>query len=423
MLGHLYPQTCLLDENSKVNYKNLYCSICASIRNQNHVGYTFVLNNELTLVLLALRSYYKPTASKTPCPSSLYLKKNNIYNHKVIQKAGDLSILLGWIKAEDWSADKGSILSKIISKNFQYKAHPLLQNTSQVFQDTIHEYITLTKQDDRDFEFVKQQSALLSKALLLELALDCQISKEHLQTLLSLFKQAGILINIVDHLLDLDNDLEQKEYNPILENTKSTDDIAKNYYYLKSDFIKHIQEAKAIIQLMKEHKISNDAFHTAFLQSLSRMEKEVHTKPPQLIQLFEENTPIEKLQIIKNDCDCDGGDCCSDCSCCSYDCCSCWQNETSSGQLCEACTDISMECCDSSSSKKEDKKIQNQEVQIVQNSYSPIELNEFVNNSKSIGSTQNMIEFIKDSLKELLDENVNLDQLEKNLENTSKKNN
>lgn len=477
MLGHLYPQTCSLDQFSKTNYKNLYCSICASIRQKNHVGYTLVLNNELTLILLALRSYYTPTENKTPCPSSLYLKKNSISEHKVVQKAGDLSILLGWIKSEDWQADKGSIISKIVSKKFYYKADPLLKNTSSVFQNTIQEYVNLTKQDNRNFEFVKQQSALLAKALLLELALDCQISKEHLQTILSLFKEAGILINIVDHLLDLDKDLEQKEYNPILENTHSTDDIAKNYYHLKADFFQHIQEAQNIIQLMRKHKISNHAFYTAFSQSLVRMEKEVKNNPPQLIQLFEKNTPIEKIKIIKNDCDCDVGDNC-DCSDCCCD-----------------CSDYCCECDGNNNNKKKKRKkkhVQNSEMKIVQNSCSPTEINEFVNSCccdeagnaccsqhgnkqasmgcggaggggnlcdcicgiidctvkescnciesccnccsdkaietkegiiQTIDSTQTSIEFEKDSLKELLNDDIDLDQLQENLNNTPNKEN
>ncbi len=367
MLGHLYPSTCSLEDTTKAHYKNLYCSICSSIREKNHMGYTFLINNELTLVLLSLRSYYQPTEGKTPCPSSLFTQKNPISKHEVIQKASDLSVLLGWIKSEDWQADKGNFFTKIINQNFQKKAHPLLQNTSTVFQETIEEYIKLTQDDNHDFEFVKKQSSILSKALLLELALHCHIPESHLKVLLALFQEAGILINVVDHLLDLDKDFEKKEYNPILENASSTKEIAQNYYTLKQKFQQHIKKARQVLHWMKKYDISNDSFHISFDKSLSRMQTEVSKKTPQLIQTFEKNTPLKEIQVVQNTCSptectcmqpdnqefvaagcnqCCGNcnNCCNGCNSCCNNCngCQCPCNNCQCGQCCNGCTN----CCD-----------------------------------------------------------------------------
>lgn len=344
MLGHLHPSTCSLDESVKVNYKNLYCSICASIREKNHLGYTFLINNELTLVLLSLRNYYQVNEGTTPCPSSLFTQKNPISTHPIISKAGDLSVLLGWIKSEDWKADKGNFVSRFVANTFVKKAHPLLEKTSNPFQKTIQDYIELTKNDNKDFAFVKKQSALLSKALVLELSLDSYIPEAHLKCLLELFHHAGILINLTDHLLDLDKDIEKKQYNPISENTQSTEEIVKNYHQLKQDFQFHIQESFRILTFIEKYEISNSTFYTAFSESINRMKKEVQHKKPQLIQFFEKEnstTDYSNLTIIKNDCGPDGcnpdttsfiagncNDCCSACckpgggggSCCCNDC-------------------------------------------------------------------------------------------------------
>ena len=107
---------------------------------------------------------------------------------------------------------------------------------------------------------MKKQSALLSKALVLELSLDSFIPEAHLKCLLELFHHASILINLTDHLLNLDKDLEKNQYNPISENTKDTNEIVKNYYELKQEFSFHIEESLKTLKFIEKYEISNSTF-------------------------------------------------------------------------------------------------------------------------------------------------------------------
>ena len=111
MLGHLKPHTCSLSSASQRAYKKYYCSICSSLRKQNNVSYTLFINNELTLVLLALQPYLSVQTTitqeaQTRCPALAFTQKNAISLHPAIDLAAQLSVLLGWIKVTDWAYDR-----------------------------------------------------------------------------------------------------------------------------------------------------------------------------------------------------------------------------------------------------------------------------------------------------------------------------
>ncbi|WP_299455491.1 DUF5685 family protein [uncultured Microscilla sp.] len=333
MLGHLKPTTCGLPSISQRAYKNYYCSICASLRKQNNVSYTFFINNELTLVLLALQPYIQaplPVGDKplqTRCPATGFTKKNLVTLHSAVDMAAQLSVLLGWIKVTDWAYDQPNFFKGLLRKHLHKKTSPLLDQLSLDFQQTIQHYLKLTQTHSPHFEELCQQSGALSRQITLAIGAHTSIAPHQLERIAQLFYHSGILILLTDHLLDLTKDIAKNQYNPIISSVKHQQiGWDEAYYTLRQQFNREKLKVRDLTTQLLDEQVIHSNFSEALNASLRRMEIQVKNAKPDFIGnqfLFEG----EEVVIVKNDCDCDCDGCechccnCSGCSCCDSGCC------------------------------------------------------------------------------------------------------
>ncbi|MFT5619305.1 MAG: hypothetical protein ACI85I_002548 [Arenicella sp.] len=380
MLGHLQPSTCSLDSETRANYKNFYCSICASLRKQNGLLDSLFINNELTLVLLAFEKYMVGEQIKTPCPSAVFTIKNNATSHPAIDVAARISVLLGWVKATDWQVDKPKIHKRLVKAWMDGKAKKLLPKMSDNFQQVLENYISLTKTDSTDYEYVRSQSGLLSASAVQEIGQKTSASNEELSQIADLFQLTGELISVSDHLLDLDEDLFENQYNPIIfEAKKDQQSVSDKYYWLLSKFNQLQREIKTLHSELHKTEVVGFSFWKAFSQSLEKMEQEIRSNKP----IFMTDSPADEVvfQLVMADfvdisgvccdgspqmsqCCCHGGHCpCDNCckgggggcpctGCCKggggvCPCTSCCNNCSNCGNGCSQCGDGCGSCCDS----------------------------------------------------------------------------
>ncbi|MEZ4887252.1 MAG: DUF5685 family protein [Chitinophagales bacterium] len=386
MLGHLKPSLCSLETANKVAYRTLYCSICASLRQQYSLPYSLFINNELTLVLLALQPYYEATAEETPCPAAAFTQKNSAASHPAIDVAAKLSVLLGWIKVVDWETDQPKLYKKYLRKMLHRKVEQTLPQISEDFRQVIEEYLFLTKTNSKDEEKVREYSGLLSRHVVLEVGTQTVLDDVQLKEISVLFELSGQLIAIADHLIDLDDDMLQNQHNPIVFRSEQEKiSLAEAYYhYLQICNRLKIDCLEQLSTLSKEGIIA-DSFKVAMQQSFRNIDRQIQQKRPAF--LAETTRFIGGLQVAHQDCGnaavdgcncvadqsdnlsymagkcpCDacgsccksGGGCCDGCGkgcngCCGNcnECCSGCNNSCGScGKNCDGCCGGCNSCCD-----------------------------------------------------------------------------
>lgn len=343
MLGHLRPSLCQLNTADKAQYQNLYCSICASLRQQHSLPYSLFINNELTLVLLALRPYYETQSGTTPCPAALFTHKNPMSSHSAIDTAANLSVLLGWIKLTDTETDQPKFYKTLLRKALQGKIDQLLPHLSPDFQKILEQYLWLTKTNSKDEQAVRYHSGLLSQYAVLEIGKSTNISPIKLYPIADLFQYCGQLIATADHLIDIDDDLLQGQYNPIVETSKQRQIPLSEAYYqflLQSNRLQIV--VRDIARQLAKNGVIKAPFVSALQQSLKKIASDIRQKRPDFIATAD--LPISPDFVIAR----------SDCSAIGTESCQCAQNSLEGasgiqvmagqcpcGQCCNGCD----QCC------------------------------------------------------------------------------
>jgi Family of unknown function (DUF5685) len=348
MIGHLKPSSCQLDSSSRQEFQNLYCSICASLRQQNSLAYSMLINNEFTLVLQSLKPYFSAEAARTHCPAAAMMIKRDHSKHPAIDKAARLSLLLAWIKATDWQADEPRFWKKWIVTPLGSKAKIILDSLSPELREIIEEYAQLTRTNSTDFPKVRHYSGLLSEYSFREIAGETAVSSEKLGAIASLFNKLGQSVSLTDHLVDLKMDMKTGEYNPIIENAKAKQsDLETERLLFRKELNLLFREIKKEIKALEERQFLHYQFVTTIRQSVSRMENSVGDRPPVRMQCAHEpltQTALQRLRsrgrnLFKT------ADCCGECGNCGNMCC-----EGCTICCCEAaCTTICNDpsCCNS----------------------------------------------------------------------------
>jgi len=326
MLGHLKPKLCGTNPQHKAQYQEMYCSICASIRNENHVAYTFLLSHELTLVMLAMREYLPDAQQiRTSCPAKAFLATQKAQKHPALALAGKFSIVLGWVKVTDWATDHPRFYKTWVKNTLQRKVNRILPNLPTQTQDIIAHYLWLTKTNSTDFEEVVRYSGLLSETLVTSIGLHTNLPADQLTQLASLFRLNGELIATADHLIDAEKDLAQDQYNPVFYQAQQENISWKEaYQQVLTQYNRLKIQIEASIQTLQKEGIASPSFVAMLYRALQNLQKSVEKNKPYFVEYGETNTiTSQKLAYHKANCSCDGCDC-GDCSCCeACDVCSC----------------------------------------------------------------------------------------------------
>lgn len=295
MLGHLKPTFCKSSSDSKENYWEFYCSVCASLRKNHDLASSLLLNNELTLILSAFQDDFENLREiKTACPAKAFLSKNYAFSHPAVDMAGHLSIVLGWVKALDWHSDKPHVAKGILVNRLFKKVKRILPTLMPTSQATIAEYARLTRENEQNFEVIRQQSCLLAQMLVQEIGTKIEASEESMTLLKDLFGKAGELIAVADHLIDLDKDQQYAQYNPILkESTTQQIPLAQAYLQLKMVYyeLKH-----HLFGLLPQ---TNPSFAEAFRRSIYNLDKQIDKNLPACMHSPEAKLLVGKMQLAQ----------------------------------------------------------------------------------------------------------------------------
>jgi len=309
MIGHIKPPLCRLPSHIRNSYKNLYCSICYSLRQQFGLMSSACINNELTLTVLAFNQHFTAQSKKVACPAHLFCTKRFILKHQIIDSAAQFSLLLAWVKITDWATDNPAFYKTALKKILDRKVKPILSTIQEETKQVIDNYIKLIKNQAPDFYEVRRMSALLAKQIAKDIAGKADTYQDSLETRLKVIELIGEIIAIADPILDLKADIKNQEFNPVVEFAQ------RNNTTIQEEYEKLTQEYYAIDNKINQYiqSLSRDDANQVFVKTLSKS----------LIQLSKKVENITEMSPASNDKD--ERDNKKEPSICRYcDCCDCF---------------------------------------------------------------------------------------------------
>ncbi len=343
MLGHLKPILCNLENEQKEIFWLNYCSVCAGLRQKHALPYSFVLNKEIVFVLIAFEKYiFEAEITTTQCPAKLFLAQKKIFKHQITEVSANLSIVLAYIKALDWYVDAPSFFKKVILARLKKKFDKIFSTLSNNLQNVIQDYIKITKENEKDFQKVQALSGFLAKNIALEISEYTSADLDFIKDIAQIFEELGKIIGIADHLIDFENDLITKQYNPIIENSHQN----------QNSYITEYKKMLSLYYLSKNHLERNflneiqgnfsPILKNAFLQLTNSIKS---TTPKSIFEQYSQKDIVVMHNNCDGNCDCGGCEGCNGCDCngcCNGDC-SCCGNESDCN--CGECGADCFDCC------------------------------------------------------------------------------
>jgi hypothetical protein len=179
-------------------------------------------------------------------------------------------------------------------------------------------------------------SGLLAKQVFQEL---CQDSDENQKTIAEITSLLGEIITIADALLDLKQDIQNRQYNPIISATEqNSTTLEQEYGLLKADYEQRMQTT---INLMRTAHLNalNPLFNEILHQSLRNLTGNIQRAHNALFAADnrdQRNRRNSRTNNQSNWCDgCEG--CCECCQCCSCDSCEGCGCCEGGGGCCDGC--------------------------------------------------------------------------------------
>jgi len=359
MLGHIKPPLCHLPLNIKNDYKNLYCSICYSLRQQFSVTHSVFVNNELTLVLLGLNNHFTGESAQARCPAHLFLTRKTILKHSIIDTAAQFSLILAWIKLIDWETDSPAFYKTKLKNSVDKKVQAFLPTLNNNIRQVIDNYIQLTKNASANFDKVSKMSGILARQVAQNIAQKADNSIKSLDIFLDIIELIGQIIATADPLLDLEKDIQKQAFNPISAAALQNGTEIKEEYSLFKQFYDSIEyEINQQIQLLPKNP-ANTAFAKTLFHSLLKLKRAINNGAFSGIKNDKNQKDKRKSSESCQWCDCFNCCDCYDClssfnicrvSSCS-NCCRCNSESCGFGNCCEKgchCDDFckSCNCCD-----------------------------------------------------------------------------
>jgi len=330
MIGHIKPPLCRLPTDIRNNYKNLYCSICYSLRQQFGLTNSAFVNNELTLILLAFSDNFTGQTEQVHCPAHFFLTRKTISKHPIIDKAAQFSLILAWIKLIDSEVDNPSFFKTRLKNSVNKKVYSILLTLDHDTQQIVDNYIQLTKNTSANFDKVVEMSGVLARQVARDVAQKVDQPIDSLNIFLNIFELIGNIIAIADPLLDLEKDMKKQAFNPILAYSLHNNTEIKEEVIKFKQFYDTIENGiNQQIQLLPKNA-ANTAFNKILFKSIFRLRR-----------------AIEKVMfpIVKNKDN--QTETCLSCNCCNGNSCNCCRNCLGeiSGESCEYICNLGCNCC------------------------------------------------------------------------------
>ncbi len=227
MFGYVKPYKAELKVCEWEHYRATYCGLCHALRRKFGIFHRFALSYDITFLTLILNTFEGKACKceKKRCIASPVKKRCVLCSSDATDFTADVSAVLSYYSICDSVADKGFFkgipyrFTKLLFSGAYKKAKKNLPWFDEVVSSCISELSEIEKNKvagiDAPADTFARILASLSRYFDGEKA---RITKE-------LFYHIGRAIYIIDALCDIDEDIKNKTYNPILLSNTSRDEV------------------------------------------------------------------------------------------------------------------------------------------------------------------------------------------------------
>lgn len=341
MLGHIQPPLCRLGTPARNRYRQLYCSMCYSLRQQFGLPASLLISHELTLGLVAATDGLAVPVESCACPAQLFCGQRPMIRHATVDHAARLNLVLVWLKLVDWESDGRRTYMRWLRQALEGRIKPILAELSPSAREFIAEYIALIKTPTPEFSAIRSYSGELAERLFVEFSPDASPNIGQIVNLV------GEIIPIADALLDLQRDIDKQHYNPIITAAEQAHiPLEQAYQDLYRDYRDLLAKVMNML-VTTEHPTLTETLTESFARLSTKIDDTQPGRSPRKSRRRMERAAEEGWC---NRCCGWCGDCC-DCAlnfadCASEGCPTCGRATTGTHEGCCACGDCS--CCNCS---------------------------------------------------------------------------
>lgn len=212
MFGYLTASLDFLTEEQQKRYKACYCGLCRSLKERHGGLARFVLNYDMTFLVLLVNSLYEPEEKKgsDTCPAHP-IEARDWWQSEATDYAADMNVALAYHKClDDWNDDSNVIAlsqAKMLKPAYE-KISKLYPRQCRAMEESIKALSEIEKAGIEAPDAAADTFGyLMSEALVYK---DDRWS----DCLRAMGKELGRFIYIMDAFLDLPSDTAHNKYNP-----------------------------------------------------------------------------------------------------------------------------------------------------------------------------------------------------------------
>jgi hypothetical protein len=219
MFGYIMPDKPELRIKEYEIFNAFYCGICKSIGKRYGFLPRFTLNYDSTFLAALLWSLTDETLkiNRERCIAHPIKKRNIVTKNNVIDYSADINILLFYLKLEDNKRDNNSIVAKsgsMVFKPLYKKIKRKYKEKCDTIEKRLEELFELEKNKCTSMDMAAEPFARIMEEIIIYEPL-CK-NKNTEKILRWLGYNLGKWIYLVDAFDDMEDDIKNDNYNPLL---------------------------------------------------------------------------------------------------------------------------------------------------------------------------------------------------------------
>ncbi|WDC85659.1 DUF5685 family protein [Caloramator sp. mosi_1] len=252
MFGYVAPLKGELKVRELEIFRGYYCGVCKSLGKINYPT-KYVLNYDMTFLALFLSSikYDIDTPKRRFC--GYKVSRVNYFQNKYIDYAAVMNIILTNRKLLDDYNDDKNIISLLLSKILNIKDTREFKNKICEIDKNLKEMSLLEKQNSPDIDRLSHIFGEITKE-----TFDVLEGKEG-EILKYLGYNLGRWIYVVDALDDLEKDIRENKYNPIVyafnyqkeDEHKFKERVVENIRFVLYSYLENITKAYELLNIKR----------------------------------------------------------------------------------------------------------------------------------------------------------------------------
>lgn len=214
MFGFVTIQKPELKIREYSRYHSYYCGLCRTLRERHGIVGQMTLTYDMTFLVLLLSSLYEPKTNYSEHHCIVHpVKKHGMLVNEITEYASDMNVALAYQNMlDDWLDDKSkkAYVGKSLLQKRYYNVEKLYPDKCNIISKHLKELLALEEKNDQNLDRVSGCFGQLMGELFV-------FRKDEWEDHLRKFGfYLGKYIYLLDAYLDLEDDRERGNYNPLI---------------------------------------------------------------------------------------------------------------------------------------------------------------------------------------------------------------